>query len=71
MSVQSNLYKMITLGTTQKLLSWGGGHFMKHLYKTTTKQMWSFLAGFEFFSIGNIYLDKKYATACVGAILED
>ena len=44
--LQSNLYKMTSLGTTQKWLSWAGGHLVKHLYKMATKQMWSFLAGF-------------------------
>ena len=44
--VQSNLYKTTTLGTTQKWLSWAGGHLIKHLDKTATKHMWSFLAGF-------------------------
>ena len=44
--MQSNLYKTTTLGTTQKWLPWAGGRFIKHLYKTATKQMWSFLAGF-------------------------
>ena len=44
--LQSNLYKTTTLGTTQKWSSWEGGRLIKHLYKTTTKQMWSLLAGF-------------------------
>ena len=44
--VQSNLYNMTTLGTTPKWSSWTGGGLMKHLYKTTTNQIWSFLAGF-------------------------
>ena len=43
---QSNLYKMTTIGTTQKWSSWTGGHLIKHLYKTTTNQIWSILAGF-------------------------
>ena len=40
-----NLYKMITLGTIQKWSSWAGGRLIKHLYKTPTNQMWSFLGG--------------------------
>ena len=44
--ILSNLYKMTTLGTTQKSSSWTDGHLIKHLYKTATKPMWSFLAGF-------------------------
>ena len=44
--LQSNLYKTTTLGTTQKWSSWAGGRLIKHLHKTTTKQMWSLLAGF-------------------------
>ena len=31
--LQSNLYTMTTLGTTQKLLSWAGGHLIKHFIK--------------------------------------
>ena len=27
-------------------LSWTGGRFIKHLYRTTTNQIWYFLAGF-------------------------
>ena len=56
--IQSNLYKMTTLGTTQERSSWASGHLTKHLYKTTTNQMWSFLAGVLFFSHGNICLNK-------------
>ena len=41
-----NLCKTTTLGTTQKWSSWAGGRLVKHLYKTTTDEMWSFLAGF-------------------------
>ena len=44
--IQSNLYKTTTIGTTQKGSSWTGDRLIKHLYKTTTNQMWSFLAGF-------------------------
>ena len=43
--LQSNLYKTTTLGTTQKWSSWTGGRLIKHPYKTTTNQIWSFLAG--------------------------
>ena len=42
----SNLYKTTTFGTTQKESSWTGGCLIKHLYKTTTNQIWSFLEGF-------------------------
>ena len=28
---------------------WAGGRLIKHLYETATKQMWSFLADFQFF----------------------
>ena len=37
--VQSNLYKITTLGTNQKWSSWAGGCLIKHLYKTATKQI--------------------------------
>ena len=46
MIVQSDLYKMTTLGTTQKWSSWAGGCLMKQLYKMTTNQVWLFLAAF-------------------------
>ena len=45
-AVQSDLHKTTTHWTPQKWLSWAGGRLLKHLYKTTTNQMWSFLAGF-------------------------
>ena len=45
-TLQSNLYKRTTVGTTQKWLSWAGGCLIKHLYKMATNHMWSFLAGF-------------------------
>ena len=48
--IQSNLYKTTTLGITQKWSSWAGGIPIKHLYKMTTNQVWSFLAGLVFFS---------------------
>ena len=48
MKLQSNLYKTTTLRTTQKQSSWTCGCFIKHLYKTTTNKIWSFLAGFQF-----------------------
>ena len=38
---QSNLYKTNTLGTTQKWSSRKGCCLLKHLQKTTTRQMWS------------------------------
>ena len=56
--IQPNLYKMTALRTTQKWLSWAGGCLIKHLYKTTTNQMWSFLAGFYLFFNGNTCLNK-------------
>ena len=37
--LQSNLYKMTTLETTQKWSSWKGGHLIKNLYQTTTNQI--------------------------------
>ena len=37
MYLQSNLYKTTTLGTTQKWLSWKGGHLIKNLCQATTK----------------------------------
>ena len=40
------VYKMTTLGTTQKWSPWASGCLIKQLYKITTNQMWSFLAGF-------------------------
>ena len=68
--MQSNLYKTPTLGTTQKWSPWAGGCLIKHLYKTTTKQMLSSLAGFLSFSQGNICL-VRFAIAHFGAVLED
>ena len=50
--LQSNLYKMAPLGTTQKWFSWASGCLIKHLYKTTTSQMGSFLADLSFFFSG-------------------
>ena len=44
--IQSNLYKMTTLGTTQKWSSWTGGRLIKNLCKTTSNKIWSFLTGF-------------------------
>ena len=44
--VQSNLYKMNTLWTTQKWSSLAGGRLKKHLHRMGTKQTWLFLAGF-------------------------
>ena len=44
--IQSNLYKITTFGTTQKCFFWAGGRLIKRLYKTTTNQIWSLLAGF-------------------------
>ena len=46
LNMQSKLYETTTLGTTQKWSSWAGGPLIKNFYKTTTNQMWSFLAGF-------------------------
>ena len=34
------------LAPLQKWLSWTGGGLIKHLFKTTTNQIWLFLAGF-------------------------
>ena len=47
--IQSHLYKMITLGTTQKWSSWTGGRLIKHLYKMTTNQIRSFFGRFLVF----------------------
>ena len=41
---QWNLYKTTAIRTTQKWSSWTGGCLIKHLYKTITNQIWSFLA---------------------------
>ena len=57
--LQSNLYKMTTLGTTQKWSSWKGGRLIKILYQVTTNQIWSFLAGFSFFSISECFIRNK------------
>ena len=40
------MYKTTTLGTTQSWSSEAGGCLIKHLYKTATKQMGSFLVIF-------------------------
>ena len=57
--LQSNLYKTTTLGTTQKWPSLSGGRVIKKTYKTTTKQVWWFLADFYLFlSNGNICFNK-------------
>ena len=59
--IQSNLYKTNILETTYKWLSWAGCCLMKHLHKTTTKQMWSLLADFQvFFFQSNICLNKDF-----------
>ena len=58
MWLQSNLYKTTTIGTIQEWSSWAGGRLIKHFDKTTTNQMWSFLAGLLFFSHGDICLNK-------------
>ena len=70
-AIQSNLYKMTTLGTTQKWSSWASGCLIKHLYTITTKQMWSSLAGYEFFPSVIFAWIKICNCACFGAILED
>ena len=44
--IQSNLYKMTTLGTPQKWSSWTSGRLVKHLCKITSNKIWSFLTGF-------------------------
>ena len=49
MFLQSNLHKTTIRRTPQKWSSWPGGCLTKHLYKTVMKQMWLFLAGFQFF----------------------
>ena len=59
MKLQSNQHKKITLATTQEWSSWEGGQLIKHLYKTTTNQMPSFLAGL---SSKNFHFDKIHAS---------
>ena len=44
--LQSDLHKTITSRTTQKRSFWRGGRLIKHLYNTTTNQIWTFFAGF-------------------------
>ena len=56
--LQSNLYKTLTLGTTQKWSPWAGSSLVKHLYKTTTKQCGHSWQVFRFFSCSNICLNK-------------
>ena len=75
--LQSNLYKMTTLGTT-KWSSWTSGRLTKHLYQTTTNKIWLFLTGFYFlFLLWRFYKQWKFAGikiynfVCSGAILED
>ena len=58
-NILSNLYKMATLGTTRKWLSWKGGHLIKNLYQVTTNQIWSFVAGFNFFSNRECFIRNK------------
>ena len=60
---------MTTLGTTQKWLSWAYGSLIKHLSKTATKQMWSFLAGFKCFFFPTIIF--AFAIVHFGIILKD
>ena len=57
--IQTNLYKTNTFGTTQKWPSWKGCHLIKNLYQATTNQIWSFLAGFSFFSVVNVLKEIK------------
>ena len=54
---------MTTLGTTQKRSSWAGSCVIKHLYKTTTKQMQSLLTSFSFYPHGIIFLNKDLLLA--------
>ena len=48
-----------TLETTQKWLTWTGGCLVKHLHKTTTNQIWSFLVGFQFHSHCECSINNK------------
>ena len=57
--IQSNVNKMTTLWTTQKCSSWPGGHLIKHFYKMANKQMWPFLAGFQYPN-GSICLNRDF-----------
>ena len=64
--------KTTTLGAIRKRLSWTDGRLIKHLYKTATNQMWSFLPGFCFFVPTVMFAWIKICNcACFGAILED
>ena len=68
--LQSNLYKTITLGTTQKWSSWAGGCFIKHLHKTTANVVVH--DRFCFFFPQKYLLELKiYNWACFDAILGD
>ena len=67
--VQSNLYK--TRGSTQKWSCWASDRLIKHLYQTTTTQMWSFVAGFYFFFSVIFPGIKIWNHAYFGATLED
>ena len=55
-NLQSNLYKMTTLGTTEKLLFWKCGCLIRNLYQVTSNKIWLFLAGFSFFSNSECFI---------------
>ena len=64
--------KTTTLGAIRKRLSWTDSRLIKHLYKTATNQMWSFLPGFCFFVPTVMFAWIKICNcAYFGAILKD
>ena len=69
--MQSNLFKMTTVETTQEWLPWLGARLIKDLHKTTTSQLQSFCAGFYFFPQSRYQNGKKFCNfVCFGAILQ-
>ena len=69
--IQSNLYKMTTLGTRQKWSSWTGGRLIKHLHKwpqTKSGRSWQFVSFYSHceWSIDNKgLLEQRFAISCV------
>ena len=53
-----NLYKMTTLGNTQKQLSWADERLIKCLYKTQTKSGFSWQV-FSFYSHWEYFINSK------------
>ena len=56
LELQSNLYKTITLATTQKWLSWTGDCLIKHLLQTKSGHSWQ---GFSFYLYGECFINNK------------